>query len=137
MDSACSMNGSFRRAYTEHEGIPMSDNNNPQPTPQPMTVIPVHYPPPRSGGVRRFLVGVLLIVSLFFNFILLSQVSGCGTATSALNERFHSGSRLATDKIAIVQIDGMLMEGMMGFARKQIEQAAADRHVKAVIVRIN
>src|SRR5688500_7468948 len=117
----------------------MSDTSNPQPISpaQPMTVIPVHYPPPPGRGVRRFLFSVLLLVSLFFNFILLSQVSGCGTATSVLNERFHSGSRLAKDKIAVVQIDGMLMEGMLSFPRRQIEQAAGDSNVKAVIVRIN
>src|SRR5205823_508360 len=42
----------------------------------------------------------------------------------------------ATDKVAVVRIAGVLMEGNTGFAQRQIEQAARDRSVKAVVVRI-
>src|SRR5262249_35891033 len=52
-------------------------------------------------------------------------------------EHHHSGSKSASDKFAVVRIDGLLMEGLTGYAEKQIEQAAEDKHVKAVVVRIN
>ena len=60
------------------------------------------------------------------------------TARNApLAESFHSGNSAATDKIAIIQIDGVIMEGLMGYPHKQIEQAAEDDHVKAIVLRIN
>jgi len=55
----------------------------------------------------------------------------------SLTEHFHSGKDSAKDKIAIVKIDTVLMEGNTGFALKQIDAAAADNKVKAVIVRVN
>jgi protease-4 len=85
-------------------------------------------------------------MSLFFNLffavvvtvavVLAFQLFGGGDA-ERLTEHYHSGKKLAKDKIAVVQIDGVLMEGLNGFAQKQIEQAAADPHVKAVVLRIN
>jgi protease-4 len=99
------------------------------------------------GIMFRWLFGLLFAASLAFNIIILVGIGSLiGGATlvvpstgegPALNELFHSGRRDAADKIAIVRIDGVIMEGLMGYARKQIEQAAADNHVKAVIVRIN
>jgi protease-4 len=53
------------------------------------------------------------------------------------HERFYSGSRLARNKIAVVGIDGVIMEGMTSFDRRQIDQAATDDAVKAVVLRIN
>jgi protease-4 len=56
---------------------------------------------------------------------------------AALTERYLSGTRQAADKIVVVHIDGLILEGMTSYARKQIEQAATDNQVKAVVVRIN
>ena len=41
------------------------------------------------------------------------------------------------DKIAVVRIEGTILEGQIGYALKQIEQAADDPAVKAVVVRID
>jgi protease-4 len=69
-----------------------------------------------------------------FSFLL----GGAGEdATRALTEHYHSGRKSADDKVAVVRIDGVLMEGLTGFAERQIDQAAADTKVKAVVVRIN
>lgn len=108
----------------------------------PLTVIPVRYPPPtRSSPFRwlvRLAVGMVLFFSIAFNFLLLTQIPGCSdSVSSSVEERYYAGQRSATDKIAIVRIDGVLMEGMLSFAKKQIERAAADKHVKAVVVRVN
>lgn len=59
------------------------------------------------------------------------------TEEGSLHERHYSGRRLSADKVAVVRVDGVLMEGMTTFARRQIEQAAADDAVKAVVVRID
>jgi protease-4 len=57
--------------------------------------------------------------------------------TLSLPEQYHSGNNKASDKVAIITLDGVILEGLLGYARKQIEQAASDDHVKAVVVRIN
>ena len=43
----------------------------------------------------------------------------------------------ATDKVAVVRIAGVLMDGTTGYPLHQIERAAKDPAVKAVVVRIN
>ena len=53
-----------------------------------------------------------------------------------LAERHVAGDELAADKIAIVQIRGGLLEGTSGFAFAQIERAARDPAVRAVVVRV-
>ena len=83
--------------------------------------------------------GTGLALSLGVNVLLviiLAGLVGEGTSTP-LHEHFHSGNAKATDRIAIVEIDGVLMEGMTDFACKQIDNAAGDNRVKAVVVRIN
>jgi protease-4 len=39
--------------------------------------------------------------------------------------------------VAVVRIEGVILEGAIGYAKKQVEQAARDAHVKAVVLRIN
>jgi protease-4 len=56
---------------------------------------------------------------------------------ASLNERFHSGNKQALNKIAIVHIEGVILEGFTGYATKQILQAGLDEQVKAVVLRIN
>jgi protease-4 len=54
-----------------------------------------------------------------------------------LGEKHFAGKSGASDKVAIITIDGIILEGLLGYAHKQIEQAADDRRVKAVVVHIN
>jgi protease-4 len=78
------------------------------------------------------------LVSIGLNFLLLLVLAvWFGGATGELREHHHSGKTLAKDKIAIVRIEGVLMEGMTTYAQKQIETAGADKHVKAIVIRIN
>jgi protease-4 len=124
----------------------MSDAPHSQPSAHPPRVVP---PPRRSVG-GTFL-GVFLGLSLVMNFLCLGGmclglvftwplIGGLGTGASErapLRERHHSGDKAASNKIAIVQIDGVLMEGFTNYAHRQIEQAGKDKNVKAVVVRIN
>jgi protease-4 len=59
------------------------------------------------------------------------------TTVIPLTEQHYAGKSSASDKVAIITLDGVILEGLLGYARKQIEQAAGDRHVKAIVVRIN
>ncbi len=58
-------------------------------------------------------------------------------SAASLSERYHSGKKTAADKIAIVRVEGVIMEGLNNFAEKQIDQAAEDGSVKAVVLRID
>lgn len=106
----------------------------PEPPPSPPAA-----PPPR----RSRLGGCLLVLSLLGNVILL------GTAVTIaiwplvpddsddLEERHFLGNKSATNKIAIVRISGVLVEGNTGFATQQLLTASKDKHVKAVLLRID
>lgn len=128
----------------------MSDFPHSQPAPAPpQPRMPLPPPPRRSGGSTAL--GIFLGLSLAINFLCLGGiclslifasrlVGGLGPTVADranLPEHHHSGNKSATNKIAIVQIDGVLMEGLMSYAYKQIEQAAKDKDVKAIVVRIN
>src|SRR5581483_8943476 len=91
-------------------------------------------------GVRGL--GVLLVLSLLANIALaallvLALAGPSQDSGPALAERHYAGDRDAADKVAVVRISGVLMDGTIGYPLRQIEQAAKDPAVKAVVVRIN
>lgn len=100
-------------------------------------------PPPRRRSPWGCLLLFLFMISLGFNLILLLAVGALSLAREGSNEEgplresYHSGQRSAQDKVAVVHIEGVIMEGMMNYARRQITQASKDPHVKAVVIRIN
>jgi protease-4 len=83
------------------------------------------------------LIGVGIVVLGFFGLFVLGSLFTGSNEEKGLQEKHHSGQASASDKIAIINISGVLMEGLMDYTHKQIEQAAADKHVKAIVVRIN
>jgi protease-4 len=111
---------------------------------------PPRVPPPRRPGAGAFF-GVVLGMSLAINLFCLAGVfftlffasklvGGFGDVSgerTIIRERHHSGDATADDKIAIIHLDGILMDGLMGYAHKQIDQASKDKNVKAVVLRIN
>lgn len=116
----------------------MSEPNSPVPASPQVTIVPVPMPqqPSALRSLFRLFFTLFLIGSVFLNLLLLAQ--GCsGSHLLPLDEKIHSGKRLATNKVALVDIEGVLMEGMNAYARKQIEQAAEDDSVKAVVLRIS
>lgn len=142
----------------------MNDPNDPQSAPvpppaqaetPPPLVIPVRYGyapmPARSpaagvvpailGSLLRSFLFLLLAASVGLNVVLLllggSGLGGLGEGSSYVPEKLVSGPSKAKDKIAIVKLDGIIMEGTTDFTQKSIDRAAADEHVKAVVLRIN
>ena len=127
----------------------MSNDPHPHSSPNPPLRRVPPPPPRRSGGSTA--TGILLGLSLAINFLCLAGIcislvfftrlfSGFGSAgadRTAPNERHHSGDKSASNKIAIVEIDGVLVEGLTTYANRQIEQAGKNKAVKAVVVRIN
>ncbi len=110
------------------------------------------YPPPappRSGGTA--LLGCGLALSVFLNILAVgavvilcmgvvgAQSINLGETGSVvpLPEVRHSGKALTKDKVAIVSLDGVILEGLLNYVHRQIEQAARDSDVKAVVLRVN
>jgi protease IV len=124
----------------------MSDIPAP-PLPLPPRGNPPSFPPPprrSSGSVLGTFFALSLILNIVFFILLIVVCAGAliignaGSASgSALREKHYSGQTSASDKVAIVHVDGVILEGFTGFDEKQIATAAEDSAVKAVVLRIN
>ena len=134
----------------------MSDIHDPSSSPPPserppLTVIPVpqfHQPPPPPRGpsvlgslMRGFFVmaflGMFGLVVFLVLLLLLSRVGDDGGGSASVYERYHSGDKKSSNKIAVVKMEGVIMEGMISFAQKEIEEAGRDDSVQAVVLRVN
>ncbi len=58
------------------------------------------------------------------------------TSGEEVQEKYHSLNKLATDKVAIIEIEGTIISGD-GFVKKQIDRVREDKNVKAVVLRVN
>lgn len=95
-------------------------------------------PPRRGGGIALFFFLLLLAVlggSLLLNLVLL--FSSPFDSERRVYEKFHSGQRTGTQKVAIISITGVILGGEGGFVKRQIDQAAKDPSVKAVVLRVD
>jgi protease IV len=97
------------------------------------------------GWILRLIFLFILLISMGANIVLLLALVGVSNLgllsvqdeeTTGLIEHVESGDTKANDKVAIIDVEGVLMEGMTGFAQKQIERAARDSRVKAIVLRI-
>ncbi len=101
-------------------------------------------PPEPNPPRRRFRFGgCLFVLSLLGNVVLAAVAVTVAVwpvipdDPDALTERHYLGSAKATDKVAVVKVTGVLVEGNTAFALRQLSTAAKDKHVKAVVVRID
>ncbi|WP_020471836.1 S49 family peptidase [Zavarzinella formosa] len=99
-------------------------------------------PVPRA---RRFgcLFTLFLIASIGLNLLLFGALVFPNPFSSSVEEedspteKHLYGKKRERDKIAVIRAEGALVEGLDGFILKQIEAAAKDDHVKAVVLRID
>ncbi|MCI0360300.1 MAG: signal peptide peptidase SppA [Planctomycetaceae bacterium] len=56
--------------------------------------------------------------------------------TEGIEERFVQGEELASDKVAVLSIEGVIMQGD-GFVKQQIDHISEDDNVKAIVVRVD
>lgn len=123
-----------------------SDNASLPPAPHsplpPVTerIIVTTAPPPKGRwsslmSILWFFFVVLpgLFVGLMFVAALFSL---SGTVEGRVKEEYHSLSKTATDKIAIISVSGAIIDGE-GFIKRQIDQVREDTSVKAVVLRVN
>jgi len=106
--------------------------------PQPTQTIVIQQPPQgsfRKWGVRLLL--VLLLVSVLVNFSFYSQYREYFDGSEPPHERFHSGDKLADDKIALLHMTGTVMPPFTGRIIKSIRRARDDDSVKGAILVID
>jgi protease IV len=90
----------------------------------------------RGFGWGRRLPWVLLAIALFFAFGMYSSYRSYMQRDPRIEEKFFSHSPSASNKVAIITIEGAIMHND-GFAKWQIDQVRRDPDVKAVVVRVD
>jgi protease-4 len=78
--------------------------------------------------------GFFLCTVLLFGFV--TTYYEYFNTTEGITEKYHSGARFGADKIAIIDVSGVIMEGD-GFVKRQIDMVREDKSVKAVVVRVD
>lgn len=112
----------------------MSAGDNPQQAPPGQTVV-VQSRGSALGWLGKLAlvalgVCVLMIIGLVAQY---QQYFGDG---SGPQERYHSLSKTASQKIAVISVEGAILEGDT-FVKKQIERVRDDKNVVAVVLRVN
>jgi protease-4 len=84
----------------------------------------------------------LLLLSLGVNLLFVLGYTGAirdplSDEPEGLNERFYLGDSDARDKIAVVRVSGVITESGIAHPVRQLRTAAADRNVKAVVLRVD
>lgn len=82
------------------------------------------------GSIFRWGLTILLVL------LVIGAMQGGYNSETKLHEQWHSLSKTASNKIAIIAIEGTIM-GQEGFAKKQIDQVREDDDVRAIIVRVD
>jgi len=86
------------------------------------------------GGCLRRLIWPMLVFSVFLNLMLLPKSLGIAPP---LEEHYVAGSYTAAEKIAIIEVTGVIADGNVDHVLKQIRQAREDHSVKAVVLRVD
>ncbi|MEQ8784872.1 MAG: signal peptide peptidase SppA [Pirellulaceae bacterium] len=97
-------------------------------------------PPPRGVSWLQRVFGWALLLAAGFAVASLMSYAQVREqyydTTGGISEKYHSGETLATDKVAIISISGVIVDGE-GFVQHQIEKVRQDEKVRAIVVRVN
>ncbi len=91
---------------------------------------------PRRQWWPRFLTFAQLS-SVMLNFALFSAYGTYFSSTEGPIERFHSGSRTAQKKIAVISVTGTIMPPFTSRTIDQIKKAAEDKSVAGVVLAVD
>ena len=104
------------------------------------------WPPPRRRRLWPWLLGIafllILGMSLLLNFVLALALGTHVTGTSGLREQLVTGDAMATEKVVLVDLKGVIADSSTGFGAvgtfrstlQQLEQAVDDDSAKAVVL---
>ncbi len=123
----------------------MDPNSHPQGPREPL--VPVQVVDPQSLRPRRrpiSILGSLLIVMLLLGLglsvlmnVALLIGGGALRGEPRVREKLFSHQRRGQQKIAIISLEGMIYNEEDGFVKRQIDQAAKDDRIKALVLRVN
>ncbi|MEX0717612.1 MAG: signal peptide peptidase SppA [Planctomycetaceae bacterium] len=99
------------------------------------TTIVIQQPSSRTWMIRALFVG--LLISLLFNAALFVSFGEYYGVADGPNERYHSGDKSASERIAIVEINGTISPPFTGRILKAIQKARHDDDVKGVLLAID
>lgn len=109
-------------------------SNGQSPPPQQPIIIK------QGGGWFLRIVAFLGWLGLMFaGLIIIVQLAATAqyfNETDGVSEKFYSGDKLADDKIALIRVEGLIMQGE-GYIRNQIDLAKKDKQVKAIVLRVD
>lgn len=112
-------------------------NSGPRGTAAPQTILVQNH----AGGFwRRWmfrLLSSLLVISLLANVTFYSKYQHYFASSEPPHERYHSGSKSSDEKIAILKIEATIMSPFTERLIHQIDHAAKDKKVKAVLLLID
>ncbi len=132
------------------EGLPRNDTPRPaEGAPVAAHVVgerphpPVHSPPPRRSRAGVWIALVLLAIA-GLGVVMVGAVAVAALANLAaapgerrVREEFFSHDRDARRKVAIITLEGIIMDETDGFVKRQIDRARDDEQVKAIVLRID
>ena len=81
-------------------------------------------------GWAGFALCAMLVMS---QYVLLSEYFD---TSGGIYETYHSGAEFGSDKVAIISLTGLIIEGDR-FVKRQIDRVRDDENVKAIVLRIN
>lgn len=94
-------------------------------------------PRSRRRGLRTLVLGFSLLLNvILILFVVLTNRSDSSDLPN-LHEIHERGERSESQKIAIIRVGGVIAEGLSNNVHEQIEYAARDTQVKAVVMRID
>lgn len=117
--------------------VPPSENSGGSQRPAaPVPQIVVQQPQPTALGKYGKFVLILLVMAVMSLIGTMSKYQSYFSPPGGPQEKFHSLSETAQQKIAIINVSGAIMESD-GFVKKQIDRVREDDSVVGVVLRID
>jgi protease-4 len=88
------------------------------------------------GRFGRWLIAAVVLL-LFALIGMYGRYQGYFSPANAPQEKYHSLSRTAQQKIAILRVDGAILSAEDSFTKQQIDRIRADSNVVAIVLRID
>jgi len=116
--------------------------------PQAQQMAPPQLPPRRRSRVGVWILTVLLVGSIIFNFILLLSLGlGLIAARPAGLQEIVVENPGVTDSVAVIRVEGLITDAPLSgwgghgtdtrFLKEQVDAALGNGHVKAVVLKVD
>jgi protease IV len=122
------------------KGFSMNDSNSDRPDHPPANQPPqvvVQIPDQNRSRWMFRIVLALLIFSLMYNLQFAARQEAYYSAGGSIQEKFHSGSRLAQQRIVRIEVSGTIMPPFTDNVLRMIKQARDDDNVRGVLLLVN